>query len=239
MSQTEQDLSEEKLVIEFEEPNHRRDFFRTAAKMGMGGALVVAGVACNTDDTPSAGNGATAAPTTAMESEEPSPDEGPQVPASDIDILNFALTLEALEADFYERGINQKAVSGRELKIVEVIGAHEAAHAEVLTQTILDLGGEPVTAPKFKYPDGTFNDRKKFLETASVFEELGVTAYHGQVTNIKTPDLLAAAASIAGVESRHAAVIARLIGGEPFPAQIEETKSMDAVLKAAEPFIES
>ncbi|MGI8775445.1 MAG: ferritin-like domain-containing protein [Actinomycetota bacterium] len=235
MSQTEQDLSEGKLVIEFEEPNHRRDFFRTAAKMGMGGALVVAGVACNTEDTPSAGNGATASPTAATQS----PDEGPQVPASDIDILNFALTLEALEADFYERGINQKVVSGRELQIVEVIGAHEAAHAEVLTQTILDLGGEPVTAPEFKYPDGTFNDRKTFLETASTFEELGVTAYYGQVTNIKTPDLLAAAASIAGVESRHAAVIARLIGGEPFPGQIEETKSMDAVLKAAEPFIES
>lgn len=241
MSKTEHDLFDGKPVMEFENASDRRNFLRTAAKMGMGSALVFAGVACNDDGADDLDAGAATPPP--VETEEPSPDateeEGAQVPASDIDILNYALTLEALEADFYAQAMQQKVVSGRELDIVKSIGAHEAAHVDVLTQTIQDLGGEPVNAPKFKYPSGTFNDRGKFLQTASTFEELGVTAYHGQVTKIKTPDLLAAAASIAGVESRHAAVVAKLIDGQPFPRPVEASKPMDAVLKAAQPFIKS
>lgn len=242
MSKTEHDLFDGKPVMEFESASDRRNFLRTAAKMGMGSALVFTGVACNDDGSDDLGTGASPP---AAETEEPNPtatekdEQAAQVPASDIDILNYALTLEALEADFYAQGVKQKAVSGRELDIVKSIGAHEAAHVDVLTQTIQDLGAEPVNAPKFKYPSGTFNDRAKFLKTASTFEELGVTAYHGQVTKIKTPDLLAAAASIAGVESRHAAVVAKMIGGQPFPRPVEATKPMDAVLKAVQPFIKS
>ncbi len=108
-----------------------------------------------------------------------------------------------------------------------------------LTSTINDLGGKPVKEPKFKYPSGTFEDKAKFLETASVFEELGVAAYQGQVTRVKTLDILAAAAAIAGVESRHAAILADLTGGNPFPAPVEATKTMAQVLEAATPFIKS
>jgi len=89
------------------------------------------------------------------------------------------------------------------------------------------------------YPDGTFTSRATFLKTASTFEELGVNAYHGQVTAIQSPAILGAAASIAGVESRHAAVIASLIGGKPFPAPLESAKDMASVLAAAKPFIQS
>ena len=71
----------------------------------------------------------------------------------------------------------------------------------------------------------------------AVFEELGVTAYHGQVPLIKNGDLLAAAASIAGVESRHAAVLAQMTAGNPFPAPVEKAASMDTVLAAVKPLI--
>ncbi len=54
---------------------------------------------------------------------------------------------------------------------------------------------------------------------------------------MKNPDLLAAAASIAGVESRHAAIIAQITGGNPFPAPIEANLGMGPVLEAAMPFI--
>lgn len=77
------------------------------------------------------------------------------------------------------------------------------------------------------------------MKTASTFEELGVTAYHGQVTEIQNPTILGAAASIAGVESRHAAILATMIGGKPFPAPVEGTKTMGEVLEAAKPFIKS
>ena len=70
-----------------------------------------------------------------------------------------------------------------------------------------------------------------------MFEELGVTAYHGQVPLIQSSDVLGAAASIAGVESRHAAVVASLINGDPFPHHIEEHATMATVLAAVKPLI--
>ncbi|MDQ4145198.1 MAG: ferritin-like domain-containing protein [Actinomycetota bacterium] len=242
MAKTERELFDGKPVIEFHDENDRRKFLSMAAKVGVGGALAFAGVAC-TDDGGGGGNGSGAGPgnETPSEPNQASPGEGDtaDVPSGDIDILNYALTLEYLETDFYTQGTDGNTLSGRELEIVEAIRAHEAAHVKALSTTIEDLGGQPVKQPKFKYPAGTFDSRDKFLQTASTFEELGVTAYHGQVGNIQTPDLLAAAAAIAGVESRHAAVLARLIEGEAFPAPFEKAQPMEAVLKAAKPFIQS
>jgi hypothetical protein len=200
-------------VMSFENDQDRRNFLKWAGIVGVGSSLAVAGFS---------GGAANA-----------------QAEDSDLEILNYALTLEYLEADFYNRGVDGGALSGRELALVTPIRDHEDAHVAALTSTISDLGGTPVKSPKFKYPQGTFTDKAKFLETASVFEELGVKAYHGQVTLIKSIDILAAAAAIAGVESRHAAILADLTGGTPFPAPVEETLNMKQVLEAATPFIKS
>lgn len=226
-------------VIEFKTAKDRRHFLRYAGMVGVGGSLALVGVACAEDETDPApsGNGDSSSPSDEP-SEEPTEAEA-SVPQGDLDILNYALTLEYLEADFYKQGVDSGMLKGRELALIKPIAEHEAAHVATLTSTIQDLGGEPVAEPKFKYPAPTFKDKAAFLKTASVFEELGVAAYHGQVTMVKTPALLGAAASIAGVESRHAAVLAKLIGGNPFPAPVEATKSMDEVLKAATPFIKS
>ena len=200
-------------VMSFENDSDRRNFLKWAGIVGVGSTLAVAGL----------GRESVSA----------------QAEDSDLEILNYALTLEYLEADFYNRGVDSGVLSGRELALVKPIRDHEDAHVAALTSTIEDLGGDPVASPKFKYPGGTFDDKAKFLETASVFEELGVSAYHGQVTLIKDPALLGAAAAIAGVESRHAAVLADLTGGNPFPAPVEATATMKEVLKAATPFIKS
>ena len=106
-----------------------------------------------------------------------------------------------------------------------------------LTSTITGLGGTPAEKPTFQYPDGTFTDKAKFLMAASMFEELGVMAYHGQIANVQSAEVLGAAASIAGVESRHAAILADLSGGNPFPAPFEGNKTMEQVLEAAGSFI--
>ena len=200
-------------VMTFDNEQDRRNFLKWAGIVGVGSSLAVAGFS----------RGSASA----------------QAEDSDLEILNYALTLEYLEADFYGQGVDQGVVKGRELALIKPIRDHEDAHVAALTSTITDLGGEPVKSPKFKYPEGTFTDKKTFLETASVFEELGVNAYHGQVTAIKDPALLGAAAAIAGVESRHAAILADLTGGEPFPAPVETTKNMKQVLEAATPFIKS
>lgn len=200
-------------VLSFDNDQDRRNFLKWAGIIGVGSTLAVGGFSRRASSA--------------------------QAEDSDLAILNYALTLEYLEADFYTQGVDGGTLSGRELALVTPIRDHEDAHVAALTATITDLGGTPVKSPKFKYPNGTFTNKAKFLQTASVFEELGVTAYHGQVKLIKNVDLLGAAAAIAGVESRHAAILADMTGGKPFPAPVEGTKTMKQVLAAATPFIQS
>ncbi len=211
-----------KPVVGFRSEHDRRSFLRTAVLVGVGAGFV----GYQAGDPMAGGRGSAWAGNLKQAS-----------PAGDMEILNYALTLEYLEAEFYTRGVGGGVLSGRELELVTPIRDHEQAHVTALTTTITDLGGQPVAKPKFTFPQGTFSNRDKFLATASTFEELGVKAYHGQVTLVESPDILAAAAAIAGVESRHAAILADLTGGNPFPSPIEANLPMKAVLKAAQPFI--
>jgi rubrerythrin len=79
----------------------------------------------------------------------------------------------------------------------------------------------------------------RFLATAQTFEETGVKAYHGQVPVIKDKNILAAAASIAGVESRHAAVIADILGKKQVPAPFESHATIAETVTAVKPFMRS
>lgn len=200
-------------VLSFAEESSRRTFFKGAALVGVGGTFLAA----TTLDRVAYAQGS----------------------ASDLEILNYALTLEYLEAEFYVQGLDAGLLAGRELDLVSPIRDHEQAHVEALTATIGQLGGTAIEKPTFMFPEETFADRNAFLMAASMFEELGVTAYHGQVPLIESPEILGAAAAIAGVESRHAAVIADLMGGDPFPAPFEASRSMEEVLEAAGTFIAS
>lgn len=202
-------------VVKFGCETDRRSFLKWAGLVGVG-ATFVAG---------SSISGATAANAAAPST------------AGDLGILNYALTLEYLEADFYTEGLKANLLHGRELELVTPILAHENAHVAAVSAAIKGAGGTPVSKPKITYPAGTFGSRAKFLATASQFEELGVTAYHGQVPLIQSGAVLGAAASIAGVESRHAAILADLNGGQPFPAPIEKHASKATVLQAVSPFL--
>ena len=206
-------------VLVFKAETDRRKFFKIAGAVGVGVTYVAMGGL----GTPSAA---------AAEVTSVAPTTG-----GDVDILNYALTLEYLESDFYATGLRAGLLSGRELELVTPIGDHEKQHVAAVTSTLKALGATPVAKPKITYPAGSFATRDWFLKTASMFEELGVKAYHGQVPLIKNADILVAAASIAGVESRHAAVIASLMGGQPFPAPIEAHLPMSTVLAAVKPLI--
>jgi hypothetical protein len=212
-------------VVQFRSEQDRRSFLRNALLVGVG-ATYVASVAGDPSSFLRSSNAAAVGTRAAAAS-------------ADLDILNYALTLEYLEAGFYERGIAAGVLSGRELALVTPIRDHELAHVQAVTDTINSLGGKPVEKPKLQFPAKTFKDRDTFLATASIFEELGVKAYHGQVPLIQSVDILGAAASIAGVESRHAAILADLTGGDPFPRPIEATLPMKDVLAAATPYIKS
>jgi hypothetical protein len=127
-------------------------------------------------------------------------------PQSDIDILNFALTLEYLEAEYYRQGSASGALSGNWQRTAVLLAQDETAHVQALQQA---LGSAAVASPKFDFK-GLPNDPGGFIKTAYVLESTGVHAYLGQAGNLKTPALLAAAASIVTVEAAHRAAIAML-----------------------------
>ena len=157
----------------------------------------------------------------------------------DVGILNFALTLEYLESAFYEQALkNVTGLSGDTMKIAEQLSSDENEHVDALTSTIKDLGGKPVKAPGVDFGNA-FANEKSFLKTANTFEDLGVGAYNGAATQIKSKDVLGAAGSIVQVEGRHAAAIPFLRGKAISDGAFDKALAMKAVLQAAKPFIKS
>jgi len=157
----------------------------------------------------------------------------------DVEILNFALTLEVLESTFYEEALKQvSGLSGDVQELAEQLQDDEAEHVAALTSTIEDLGGKPVEAPKFDFGDA-FQDEDAFLELAQTFEDTGVSAYNGAAPMIEASEVLEAAGSIVQIEGRHAALIRSQRGEPAAPVPFDEALEMAQVLNAVEPFIKS
>ncbi len=155
----------------------------------------------------------------------------------DVDILNFALTLEYLEAAFYKEAIAKtKGLSADVKKLAQELGANEAEHVDALTAAIKGAGGEPVKQPGVNF-GGAFADEKTFLKFANIFEDTGVSAYNGAAPMIESKEVLGAAGSIVQVEARHAALIRLERGKPPAPKPFDKTSTMDEVVKAVTPFL--
>jgi hypothetical protein len=127
-----------------------------------------------------------------------------QSSSSDIDILNYALTLEYLEAEFYKQAVASGAITQPEVRaFATTVASHEATHVKTLKGI---LGSKAVKKPKFDFGD-TVTNQDKFKMTAQVLEDTGVAAYAGQGPNLLQRPLVVAALSIHSVEARHAAWI--------------------------------
>jgi hypothetical protein len=188
--------------------DNRLDFFR---KAGMAGAGLVGG---------SALLGALAPVASAKPSKK-----------QDVKILNYALTLEYLEAAFYAEAVAKGALSGRTLDFAKLVASHEATHVKTLKGA---LGSAAVASPKFDF-QGTTADQGKFQQTSLTLENTGVAAYLGQAAKL-TPAYLKVAGSIVTIEARHAALIADIIGGDVSAATpngpFDKAKSMATILAA-------
>jgi len=153
----------------------------------------------------------------------------------DAELLNFALTLEYLESDFYNVKGRTVGLTGAARSYASMFGEQEAEHVKALTAAIEQLGATPVAKPTFAFP---VSSQSSFLALASVLENTGVGAYNGAAPSIKSKDVLAAAGGIVQVEARHAAAIDLLIGRTPTPDQgFDRPLSKEEVLAKAGPLI--
>jgi hypothetical protein len=153
----------------------------------------------------------------------------------DAEILNFALTLEYLESDFYNVKGKQVGLSGKAKSYATRFGEQEQAHINALTTVIKQLGAKPVAKPTFVFP---VSNQSSFLALASELENTGVGAYNGAAPSLTSKQILTAAGSIVQIEARHAAGINLLIEKSPTPNggfDVPLTKSQ--VLAKAGPLI--
>lgn len=158
---------------------------------------------------------------------------------NDVKILQYALTLEYLEAAFYAQGNANKAWKDAQYqRFAEITGKHEAEHVEVLKSVLGKKG--TIKSPEFAF-GAAVTDPATFAATAQVLEDTGVAAYAGQVGNVFQRPVLEAAASIHSVEARHAAWIRFLNGGgavgaaesaAPAPVSFDKPATEKKVLSA-------
>lgn len=153
---------------------------------------------------------------------------------NDLEILNYALTLEYFEATLYATLRDGGKLQGRDQQYISLFAGHEQAHVVAVHDTIVKLGGTPVEKGNYNFP--TLNTREEVLNLLNVVEQTGVGAYLGAAGYIQNKDILAAAASIMQVEARHTALIRYLLGIAPVPDAFTPPIAPADVLKAVAPF---
>ena len=213
-----------------DDPQSRKRFLKMVGGAGAAGALSLLIAACGGDDDDESSSSTS---TTDTMGDKPAASKG------DLEIVNYALTLEYLEADFYAQVIASGEVTDKKIaELAKSIGQNEQEHVDALTATVKQLGGTPAKKPKTKFEDVIAGGPQKILETAAAVENLGAAAYLGQAGNIKDKEILAAALAIHSVEGRHAAALNTLVGETIVPdGAFAKPASMDEVLKAVKPFI--
>jgi rubrerythrin len=220
----------------------RREFLAGAATvLGVAGAAVLSGQTGSSTMTPS--------------------------PANDINLLNYALTLENLEATFYTQGLAR--FSSADFQRADFYTALQRGSGITSADTLPSGAfGTGLVQDIYAYLSlirnheqqhvrtlesvirslgGTpaapprfnfpFNSVDEFITTAAALENTGVSAYNGAIPLMFNPDLITASATIASVEARHAAYLNRLRGMNPFPDAFDAGKTMAEILQIAAPFI--
>ena len=167
--------------------------------------------------------------------------------SGDVGVLNYAYALEQLEAAFYTTALASpyQGMTAYERSVLGDIKGHEIAHREFFKKA---LGRNRIPDLEVNFSAVDFGSRASVLKTASIFEDLGVSAYNGGGAAIQNPKYLAAAGSIVSVEARHAAILRDLLSplSESFAgSDVVDASGLDVanppskVLAAAGPFIKT
>jgi Ferritin-like domain len=153
----------------------------------------------------------------------------------DVGILNYALTLEYLETEFYSKVIAANLFTGQVGSLIKTFGSEEQAHVSALKAAVAKLGGTPVAQPNGKFP---IENANQVAQLAYTVENLGAAAYLGQAANIQSPEVLASALAIHSIEARHAATLGTLVKKSVTPdGAFAIPASMSTVLAAVKPFL--
>lgn len=146
------------------------------------------------------------------------------------DVLNFALNLEYLEANFYlyittgsglataDIGTSGAAVmnppgklqlDAETFAVASALATDERNHVELLRSTITTLGGTPIPQPVIDLgAKGAITTQAQFLAAARQFTALGGSAYCGSAALlVSNATVLTTASQILGAEGQHAGAV--------------------------------
>jgi rubrerythrin len=208
-----------------EDPSSRKRFLSMMGGAGAASAFAIFLAACGEDEEESSSAG------TKKKRKKPAA-------GGDLAIVQYALTLEHLETDFYNAVIDSGVIKDKNLgKIAVMIRDNEQEHVDALTATVEKLGGKP-KRPKTNFDAVIEGGPKMVLETAATVENLGAAAYLGQAGRIQSKEILAAALAIHSIEARHAAALNTVVGKTIVPdGAFAKPASMAEVLPQVKPFL--
>lgn len=179
----------------------RKTFLKMAGGAGTVGAFGTLLAACGGEE---GGGGGAETP------------EEPGEPASDevVEVFNYALFLEYVEAQFYNDVLDAGVITDESIaSILDAFGDHEQEHVDTLVAAVEQMGGEPAEDPEVDFTVVIEGGPREVLTTAAMIENLGAGAYLAEVPKlIGSDEALAAALSIHSVEARHAAALNDVTG---------------------------
>jgi ferritin-like protein len=216
----------------------RKKFLKMAGRtMGAGAAATALGAfiaACGSSSSSSTAAGGSSSTAAAAGSSTTAASASTSSGSGDLAIVNYALTLEYLEDEFYDKVIHSGLFHGSSLSTLKTFGAEEHQHVLALKSVAGKLG-TPAPKPKGKFP---LQSAASVVKLAATVENIGAAAYLGQAANIQSKEILAAALSIHTVEARHAATLNAVLKMSPTPdGAFAGPMSMAQVLAAVKPFI--
>jgi Ferritin-like domain len=214
------------------DPVERKKFLkkagRTMGSSAAAGALAAFIAACGSSNSSSSTTSSSSGAGGAASGTSASAGKG------DLAIVNYALTLEYLEAQFYDKVQQSGLFKGATLAMLKRFGDEEHAHVAALKGVATKLG-TPAPMPTGKFP---LQSAAQVTKLAATVENLGASAYLGQAGLIQSKEILAAALAIHTVEARHASTLNLLLKQSPTPdGGFAKPMTMAQVLQVVKPFI--
>jgi hypothetical protein len=165
---------------------------------------------------------------------------------TDLLVVKFALALNQLESSFYDEALAKfkpadflaAGFSAAEIPLEQYrsISLDEKAHIAFLQEALKAVGDVPISGCKFDF-SSVLGDVATMSAVSRVLENVGVSAFIGAAALLSDKNILAAAAGIVSIESRHSSIANVLNGGASIPSAFDMGLTPSSVLALAGGFI--